>query len=201
MWLLFTFIIVWALSPGPVAVMTIHQARKRGSLAGVAVSGGATVTAVLMVLGGLYIHSSGLLTVLESDKMALLEQIGALGIVLIGIYAAYRCLWVTGEADDVEAARSGGTGFFQGMLLMATYIPQALIYYNVIVPQSVDAGSIPTAIMALGGLKVTLIFFWHAGIALVAGRAQNLVQNQFLGRVLEFALACLIVAMGVNIFV
>jgi len=169
---------------------------------GMAVAGGATITATLMVIGGLYVHSSGLLSILESSSMGLLEQLGGFGIVMIGIYAAYRCLWVTGETEEVDAVRPGGkAGFLQGMLLMATYIPQALIFYNVIVPQSVDTASIPEVIMALGGLKITLIFVWHSGIAFLAGRANNLMQNHLLGRVLEFALACLIVAMGVNILV
>ena len=53
MWLLITFIIIWAISPGPVAIMTLHESRKHGVMAGIAVSGGASLTALLMVVLGL----------------------------------------------------------------------------------------------------------------------------------------------------
>lgn len=202
MWLLITFIVIWAVSPGPVAVMTLKEARRNGSSAGVAVSAGASLTATIMVIAALIVHAAGLSLVLESDSMALVEKLGAVGITLMGLYAGYRCLRSASDkaVNSLDKPRSG-VCFVQGMAIMATYIPQALIYYNIIIPQSVELASVFTAIVALGALKVGLIFFWHAGLALVATRSRARLSNRPLSKALELSLACLIVAMGLNILI
>ncbi len=200
MWLLVTFITIWALSPGPVAVMTLHESRKHGFKAGVAVSGGATLTATLMVVAAVLLHIAGVSAILESDNLMVIERIGALGIIIMGLYAAYKSLWA--EDDNTDDINPGTKfGFVQGMMVMATYIPQALIYYNVIVPQTVEPQTIITAMIALGMLKVVLIFGWHSGIAFMATRAQNWVGSNRFGKVFEIATACLIMGLGINILV
>lgn len=202
MWLLITFIAIWALSPGPVAVITLHETRKHGLMAGVAVSGGATLTATLMVIGALFIHAVGFSAILDSDGMIVIERIGAFGIILMGMYAGYKSLWAsTNEAVTNNMEPNTKLGFIQGVMVMATYIPQALIYYNMIVPQTVDSEAIITTIIALGTLKVVLIFGWHAGIAFIASRTQNLVGSKRFGKVFEVVTACLIMGLGINILV
>lgn len=202
MWLLISFITIWALSPGPVAVMTLHESRKNGLMAGVAVSGGATLTASLMVVMALLLHLAGFSAILESDDMIIIEQIGAMGIIFMGMYAGYKSLW----AKDTETKTSDiqpttQFGFARGMMVMATYIPQALVYYNVIVPQTVEPQAIVPSIILLGGLKVIMIFGWHAGIAFVATRTQNWTGNNRFGKVFEVATAGLIMVLGINILI
>lgn len=202
MWLLITFITIWAISPGPVAVMTLHESRKHGLMAGVAVSAGATLTAALMVIMGLFVHTIGFSAILDSEGMTMIERVGAVGIILMGLYAAYKSLWSSDEKtskDDVQNMNK--IGFIQGMMVMATYIPQALIYYNMIVPQTVEPETVITAIIALGSLKVILIFGWHSGIAFVATRAQNWVGSKRFGKVFEIATAGLIMLLGINILI
>ena len=200
MWLLVSFIAIWALSPGPVAVMTLNEARKKGSAAGVAVSAGASLTAALMVIVALLVHTAGFSPIFESDSMAVIEKLGAGGIILMGLYAGYKCLnSAAGEANGPLEKTRSGICFLQGMMIMATYIPQALLYYNIIVPQTVDVDTVYTTILVLGALKVGLIFVWHAGLALAATRTRFGTKNRSLSTVLELSLACLIVAMGVNI--
>ncbi len=84
---------------------------------------------------------------------------------------------------------------------MATYIPQALIYYNIIVPQTIEPELIITAIIALGTLKVVLIFGWHSAIAFLASRVQSQVGNNRFGKAFEIATASLIVGLGINILI
>lgn len=200
MWLLITFITIWAVSPGPVAVMTLHETRKRGLMAGISVSAGAALTSVLMVISALVVHMIGFSTILESDSMIVIERIGALGIVLMGLYAGYKSLWsVDDKKSNDDTNPSNKFGFAQGMLVMATYIPQALIYYNMIIPQTVQPETVMTTIIVLGTLKVTLIFGWHALIALIANRSHNLVSNKRFGKFFEISTACLIMALGLNI--
>lgn len=92
MWLLVTFIVIWALSPGPVTVLTLHKSRKNGLFSGIAVTSGATVTSLLMVIGGILLYSACFSTILASDNMILIERIGAIGIIIMGMLAAYKSL-------------------------------------------------------------------------------------------------------------
>lgn len=200
MWILISFITIWALSPGPVAVMTLHTARKNGLMAGVAVSGGATVTASLMVIMALLLHLAGFSAFLESDNILLIEHIGAMGIILMGLYAGYKSLWVN-DTENIDIQSTTKFGFIQGMMVMATYIPQALIYYNLIVPQTVESEAIVPSIILLGVLKVAMIFGWHSGIAFVATRAQNWAGNNRFGKILEVATAGLLMVLGFNILI
>lgn len=201
MWLLITFIAIWALSPGPVAVMTLHETRKNGLMAGVAVSGGATLTASLMVLFGLLIHIAGFSAILDSDGMFVIERVGAFGIIFMGMYAGYKSLWTNGQEQTDNTIQPNKLGFVQGMMVMATYIPQALIFYNMIVPQTVGTDAVVSTIVALGTLKVVLMFGWHSGIAFIAAHAQNWVDSNRFGKVLELSTACLIMLLGFNILI
>lgn len=202
MWLLITFITIWALSPGPVAVMTVHQAHKYGLPASIAVAGGATLTSILMVGGGLLIHTAGFSPMLESDHMFYIERMGAMGIIGMGLYAGYKSLF--SQPDDTTETSVDfniRAGFGQGMLVMTTYTPQALIFYNLIVPQSVERDAILTTIVTVGTLKVVLIFGWHTLIAMVATRSQNWLANKSFSTALEVATALLLVALGINILI
>lgn len=200
MWLLVTFITLWAISPGPVCILTIQESRKQGARAGVAISAGAAVTATLMVVAALLIHLSGLTSVLDPSNMSIIEIIGAVGIILMGLYAGYKCLLAReqkSEASDVNTKNRAS--FFQGMAMMVTSIPHALLFYNVIMPQTVELADMTSTILALGSLKVLLIFGFHAIVALVAGYAQNWFSNNRFRTTLDFSLATLLVVMGVNI--
>ncbi|GAB5491982.1 MAG: hypothetical protein Phog2KO_21970 [Phototrophicaceae bacterium] len=204
MWLLITFITVWALSPGPVAVMTLHEARKNGFSAGLAFVCGATLMSALMVLAGLLIHTIGFSEILDSDGMLIIERVGAVGIISMGLYSGYKSLQATTkstEKDEIEVSANNRIRFVQGMMIFATYIPQALLYYNMIVPQSVEPEAVVGAIIMLGSLKVLMIFGWHAGIAFIATRTQNWTSNNRFGKVLEVSTAGLIMLLGINILI
>ncbi|MGB7338910.1 MAG: LysE family transporter [Phototrophicaceae bacterium] len=204
MLLLITFITIWALSPGPIAVMTLHESRKNGFMAGMAFVSGATVTSALMVLAGLLIHTIGFSAILDSEGMVIIERVGAIGIILMGVYSAYKSLQVTNksiETEDVQVSANNRIRFVQGMVIFATYIPQALLYYNMIVPQSVEPEAVVTSIILLGSLKVLMIFGWHAAIAFMATKTQNWTSNNRFGKVLEVSTAGLIMLLGINILI
>ncbi len=202
MWLLVIFIIVWAISPGPVAVLTLHESRKNGLKSGVVIASGATITSALMILMAIAFHANGFSNILESDNplMMMIERVGAICIISMGMVAGYKSIWAKGDkTTKQEIQTTPKLALIQGMLVMATYIPQALVYYNVIIPQTVEPSTIITTIILLGLLKVILIFGWHTGIAFMATRSQNGVSNQRFGKVLEVATACLIMGLGFNI--
>lgn len=200
MWLLITFITLWAITPGPVFIMTIQETRKHGLRAGVAISAGATLTSALMVIAALFIHLSGLSAALEASNMLIIEQVGAVGIILFGIYAGYKCFSVIRDEPDDDLPQNHTRGSFaQGVVLMMTSIPQALVFYNVIMPQTLELSKMTSTIMGLGTLKVPMIFGFHAGVALISGRSQSVFGNVRIKKGLDFSLALLLVGMGVNI--
>lgn len=200
MLLLITFILVWALSPGPVLIMTISETRKHGSWAGIAVAAGATVTSLLMVIAALCIHSTRFTEILNSGGVQIIERIGALMIIWFGVAAAYKSLWHTSVlSNSTDTNQYSRTGFVQGMLMMATYIPQALIFYNMIIPQTVGPTSTIMTILVVGSLKVILIFAWHAGAAVITTSTRKLLNSTRLEQGFGIASACLIMWMGVNI--
>ena len=201
MWLLITFIILWAVTPGPVFIMTIQETRKHGSRRGIALSSGATATSVIMVLIALLIHSTGFTTFDESSSMFLIERIGSIGIILMGLFAGYKCMFVKAAEPSEGEPICTRTGFIKGMCLMATNIPQALLFYTVIMPQTVEASEMASTIIGLGSLKVIMIFGFHAIVAIVADRSKNFSGNKRTKTVFDFALAALIVGMGVNMLI
>jgi threonine/homoserine/homoserine lactone efflux protein len=205
MWLLISFIIIWAISPGPVVVMTIHEARKNGFLAGLAVSGGASVTSLAMVVMGLIVHYAGFSTLIEQDGMLFFEKAGAFGVIGMGLYSGYKSLAVnkTNAAAAPDLGAKMRFGFGQGLLVMATYIPQALVYYNVIIPKTISTPQITSTIILLGALKVALIFGWHAMVAWMATRKQKftIIKNKRHGKVFEALTSVLIIGLGINILI
>ncbi len=201
MWLLITFITIWAIFPGPVVIMTVHETRKRGAMAGVLVAAGASLTAVFMVIAALLIHSTGYTEIADSALMVFVERAGAVGIILLGLYTGYRCL-SNAHTDKVAVThKPTKAGFVQGMGVMATGTPEALLFYTVIVPQTVAETALISSLVALGALKVIMIFGFHAVVALMAARSTAAVRNVRFKKVLEFGMSLLLVLMGANVLI
>ena len=199
MWLLITFITLWAISPGPVFVLTLHESRKHGAWSGIAIAAGAAATSVLMVLTALLIHATGFLAVLDSPSMVLVERFGAIGIIIMGVTAGYKCLTSTEQIPNSQTISTRSQiSFVQGMCIMLTSIPHALLFYNVIMPQTVSPDAMFSSIVALGSLKVLMILGFHAGVAVAAAHSQKLGNRNRFQRPIEFGLASLLVAMGTN---
>ena len=200
MWLLVTYITIWAISPGPVCIKTIQETRSHGTKAGVIISMGASITAVLMVISGLIIHNLGFSALFESSGVFVIEQIGAIGIILMGVYAIYKCFTADLEELALEGEMtSSKAGIFQGMGVMAAGIPQALFFYNVMIPQAVELSAVTGTIIALGALKVAMIFVAHSVVAMITNRSQRIAPNNRFKKLFDFSLAGMLIAMGVSI--
>ena len=201
MWLLITFILVWAFSPGPLTVVTVNESRKKGLKEGVAISAGAALMCSLMVLAAVIMHNAGFTSLFESSRMKLVEQIGALGIIGMGVFTGYKSL-LSQDKEAHEAIKpSKQLGFMKGFLMMGTYIPQALIFYGLIVPKTVDPQLLISIILVLGALKTVLMFGWHAIVSVLTTRAQQVLNNNSWGKVFERSAACMIILFGVRILV
>ncbi len=200
MWLIVIYITIWTISPGPVCIKTIQEVRNNGTKAGVTIAAGASITAVLMVLAGLIIYSLGFSAILDSSGVTMIEQIGAVAIILMGLYGAFKCFTLTAsQLDDSAVESSNRTGLLQGMGVMATGIPQALLVYVVMIPQTVELSSVTTTILVLGSLNVAMVFGFYSLVAAITGRSQQMVRNNRFKKVLDFSLASILIGMGANI--
>ena len=151
MWHLITFVLIWAMAPGPVVTMTFQETRKNGRAAGIAVDADATVNALLLVALGILVHSASLSKIMASGQSVWLQSAGVLGIILIGLYSGYKSLISVGrKKETLPESPSNQAGFIQGMLLMATHVPQILLFYNFMLPETVGIDNAMTTILALG---------------------------------------------------
>ena len=200
MWLIVIYITVWTVSPGPVCIKTIQEVRKSGTKAGVTIATGSTITAVLMVLAGLAIYRLGFSAILDSSGVTMIEQVGAVAIILMGLYAAFKCFVSTSiEADDSAVEPSNRAGLLQGMGVMATGTPQAMLVYVVMIPQTVELSAVTSTILMLGSLNVAMVFCFYSLVAAITGRSQQMVRNNRFKSVFDFSLAAMLVGMGASI--
>jgi threonine/homoserine/homoserine lactone efflux protein len=200
MWLLTSIIIVWGVSPGPVTIMTVQNARKHGRRSGIAVACGATLVAALVTLAALFIENLGFREAIASNRLYFVEQAGASGIVLMGLLAGYKTLWPVCQKNQITVRETGARrGFLQGMMIGATYLPQALVFFTMIVPETIGAGSATNAILFLGGLRVCLNLAYHSLIAMAATKAQGWLKNNRFEKWLELAASILMVGIGANV--
>ena len=200
MWLIVIYITVWTVSPGPVCIKTIQEVRKSGTKAGVTIATGSTITAVLMVLAGLAIYRLGFSAILDSSGVTMIEQVGAVAIILMGLYAAFKCSVSTSiEADDSAVEPSNRAGLLQGMGVMATGTPQAMLVYVVMIPQTVELSAVTSTILMLGSLNVAMVFCFYSLVAAITGRSQQMVRNNRFKSVFDFSLAAMLVGMGASI--
>ena len=200
MWLIVIYITVWTVSPGPVCIKTIQEVRKSGTKAGFTIATGSTITAVLMVLAGLAIYRLGFSAILDSSGVTMIEQVGAVAIILMGLYAAFKCSVSTSiEADDSAVEPSNRAGLLQGMGVMATGTPQAMLVYVVMIPQTVELSAVTSTILMLGSLNVAMVFCFYSLVAAITGRSQQMVRNNRFKSVFDFSLAAMLVGMGASI--
>jgi threonine/homoserine/homoserine lactone efflux protein len=200
MWLLTSMIVIWGVSPGPVTIMTVQNARKHGRRSGIAVACGATLMAALVTIAALLIESLGFREAVASSRFYFVEQAGASGIVLMGLLAGCKTLWPAGHKNRATIRETGARrGFLQGMMIGATYLPQALVFFTMIVPETIGAGSATNAILFLGGLRVCLNLAYHSLIAMAATKAQGWLKNNRFEKWLELAASILMVGIGANV--
>lgn len=202
MFILFIFLFLWTLSPGPIMVLTINQARDCGQWAGISVAAGATCASGLILTAVLIAQWLGINLNLNGVNARSFEYVGAFLIVLFGVIIAYRTLFTKQKHDSSVPNGSFNTqGFWQGMLIVTASIPQSIIFYIILVPQSVPAPQVFSTILTLGLLKVALLFIWHAGIAVLTQRFQNVLIDSRLNKSFDFTLATILVFFGFSILI
>ena len=117
MWLLASIIVIWGISPGPISIVTLQNARKHGRMTGIAVAAGAALTTALVTVAALFIENQGLREGIMSSKLCLVEQLGASGIVLMGLLAGYKTFWPARQNDRTPVRETRAKrGFMQGIM-------------------------------------------------------------------------------------
>lgn len=202
MYLLVLFLIIWTLSPGPVAALTLDRSKRHGQSAGIAVAVGATLSTALLLGAVIMTHLRGFDILLNEDTSSTVEGLGALLIVVMGLAVGYKALISTqGEEPTKSDFNPARRSFFHGMMMITASIPQSIIFYILLVPQSVPAAQVTAALISLGTLKILLMLVWHSALSMMVHRVHEWLDRPSLSRNLDFATASFLVLFGINILV
>ena len=200
-WVSLTYLLLSTLTPGPVTIMTIRTTALYGRRAGLAVALGGAATAALFVAVSL--------TMTRFDVVGqplhagnYYQQGGALFFLMLGLISGYKVLasrqvsHSTGAKPDRLLA-----SFFTGMGLMAPYLPQAVLFYTVILPQHTLTGELASDILLVGTLKIGLTIGWYSLLAQAAQSIQTWFFHQHTQRVVESVAACLLLVISITMLI
>ena len=203
---LIVFLIIWVVAPGPIAFLTLNRARSQGMAAGIAIAVGAAITTGLIF--GTVILVELLHVPIEQFSTSRVPQIfGALLIILLGVHAAYKAFLSPVNCSDVPLVKSKRCGennqlrhnIVQGMLIALSGVPQSIIFYIILIPQTVAVDQIQSVTVAFGFTKMAFTLCWYSGVAGMVAYAQNWLSSPKIGRRFDFATAFCMVGFGINI--
>ena len=204
---LIIFLIIWIVAPGPIAVLTLNRARSQGFAAGVAIATGAAIMTLLIF--GIVLSVTLLnIPILQFSDSRAPQVFGAILIILLGLHAAIKAF---APSNHTDAAPREGTlqannplrgqrhNMTQGMLIATSGIPQSIIFYLVLIPQTAAPDEMQTLLIVFGLGKVLATLCWYSFIAGMVSLANRWLSNPQIGRRFDFATAFLMVGVGVNI--
>lgn len=199
---LFIFLFVWTLAPGPVAALTLDRARRFGRSAGVAVALGATLSTALILAAVVAAYLFGFSLLLDDSTSQAVEQFGASFIVLYGLFLGGKAVRRVLHSEQSSTPLSvQHLSFLQGMMIVTASVPQSILFYVMLVPQTVAPDALLPTIICLGSIKVGLVLVGHVAVAVIATRVQHWFESPFLSRGLDVAMASLLVLFGVSILI
>lgn len=198
----FLYLIGSTLSPGPVAVLTIHNTTRHGRPAGIAVAMGGTVTMTICVVIALALAVNNSLGHVSLGTANLYQQVGAIFILIMGLHTGYRSLFGTQQRES-RPTQSSQTikSFITGMTLMMPYFPPAILFYTVILPQYANPANLNTIILFMGLFKIVITIGWYSTLSFAANSIQKWLFNARLQRLVEFSVACLLIVTSITILV
>ena len=197
------YLIASTLSPGPVTVLTVHNTIRHGRLAGISVGwGGAVTTAVFAAVAIALTFNTGTRNVSIPNIANFWQQGGASIIMGMGLLTGYRSLF-SQHATPNKTLPSNQIvkSFFTGVVLMVTYLPQAILFYTVILPHYTMPVYLGHAVLLMGLFKVVITIGWYAALALVAKSIQKWLMATQIQQFVEFGLAFLLVGIGLTLFI
>lgn len=200
--LLVIFLIIWTLSPGPVAALTLDRSKRFGQASGIAVALGATLSTALILAAVIAAYLFGYSLILDDGTSKATEQLGASFIVMYGLFLGGKAVRTSLSSEQTSTPMSVQyLSFLQGVMIVMVSIPQSIIFYVVLVPQAVDHTMLLQTIICLGTVKVGLMFCVHAALVAIATRAQPWLDSPLVSRGLDVVMASLLVFFGVNLLV
>ena len=197
------FLIVSTISPGPVTILTVHNTAKYGRSAGFSAAlGGATTTAIFVIIAMLIISGDNLINV-SVDTTNTFRQASALFIIAMGVLTGYHTL-----IDNQPVGRKPSTtnskrkSFFSGMMLMLPYLPQAILFYTIILPQYVviSANLFGVALM-MGAFKIVLTLIWYSTLSCLAISVQKWFFRMRVQRFVGATVSCFFMGTGIKMFI
>ena len=87
------------------------------------------------------------------------------------------------------------------MGLMTPFLPQAILFYTVILPHHTGGVDLNNLILIMGLVKIGLTIGWYSFLAVVAKSIQNWVFNPRSQRFVEFATACCLIGISLTMLI
>ena len=198
---LIVFLIIWIVAPGPITVLMIDRTRSQGVVAGLTIAAGVTATTSLILLFVVIVHQLNL-SIVQLSTSPVPRMISASLIIVLGIHAGFKALKSNKQNEnDQPTPGKRRNNFAQGMFIAVSGIPQSVMFYLILIPQSTNPSQVRSIIAAFGISHIALTFIWYAAIACAVTYVQRWLQNPTISRRFDFATAALMVGVGVNILV
>ncbi len=198
---LIAFLIIWIAAPGPITMLVIGRTRSQGIRAGIAVTSGVTATKSLILFFIVIVHQLNL-SIVELSTSRVPKMISAGLIIVLGMHAGYKALKATSDGEHSQpVVSSSRNNIVQGMLVAVSGVPQAVVFYLILIPQTAAVGQLRNTVAAFGLTQLALTFLWYAAIACAISFVERWLQNPSVSRRFDFATAALMVGVGVNILV
>ncbi len=194
------YLIVSTLTPGPVTILTVRNTTRYGRLPGMSVGwGGAVTTAVFVTVAVALTFNE---TSFDVSTHNITRQGGAIFILGMGVMTGYRSIFGQQEISTKSMPSNQIVkSFFTGILLMAPYFPQAILFYTVILPHYTLPATLGHTILIMGLFKIIITIGWYSALALLAEPLQKWLFSGQVQRFVEFGLSCLLIGMSITLFI
>lgn len=119
----------------------------------------------------------------------------------MGLLTAYKSIFAApGSSTEGSATNHIFKSFVTGMGLRTPYFPQAILFYTIILPHHTDPATLSSSVFLMGFSKIALTLVWYGLLALAAKSVQAWLFNQRLQRGQALASACLLMGLGLALF-
>lgn len=193
------YLVMSTLSPGPVTVLTIKNTTQYGRTAGTAVALGGAATTTFFVAIAVMLTAGSFINVSLSTA-EYYQKGGAIFILVMGLVAGYKSLFAQNKVTKAApSSNQTAKSFFTGMGLMTPYLPQAILFYTVILPHHMQTINLLNGILLMGLIKIVLTISWYSVVSVAAESIQTWFFNPRIQRFVELTMASMLVGISLTL--
>lgn len=200
-WVPIAYLLMSTISPGPVTFLTIQHSTRHGRFAGAAVAlGGATTTAVFLLIA-LFLANQNLVQV-SLQTAHIYQQVGAIILLALGLLTGYKTFKPSSNLPTERSLpKHYAKSYLTGLLLMAPFFPQAILFYTVILSHHVTASQLDQAILVMGAFKIGITLLWYTLLATVASTIRDWFFRPRIQQVFELGVSVFLIGTSLSMLV